>query len=79
MKVKDLIFHLKGIDPELEVCECDINGDVQPIEAPINKERSVYLVREPKPWDRGEDYYEYWTLYPKELERLDEKKVFVIW
>lgn len=79
MKVEDLVSHLEKINPNLEVCCCDINGDIEPVEGALDREKTAYLVRESKPWSGGEDYYEYWTLHPRALEVLEEKKIFIIW
>lgn len=79
MKVEDLISHLKDLKPSLEICTCDINGDVEKVEGFSDRERVAHLVREPKPWNGGQDYYEYWTLNPKGKEALDQKEVFIIW
>ena len=79
MKVKKLIIYLKKLDENLEICTTDLNGDVECIEGFLDKEREVSLVREPKPWDGGDDYYEYWTLKPGDKEILDKKRVFIIW
>jgi len=79
MKVRDLISHLEEINPNLEVCCCDTNGDVEPISGALDREKIAYLVREPKPWNGGEDYYEYWTLHPADLEILEKREVFIVW
>jgi hypothetical protein len=79
MKVKKLINFLLRMDAETEICVCDINGDIECVEGLSNRHKEVYLVREAKPWDQGEDYYEYWTLSPKGKKVLDTKKVFLLW
>ena len=79
MKIKDLIGYLHNLDGDLEMCTCDLNGDVQCIEGFLDKERTAYLVKEPKPWQGGEDYYEYWTLKPEKKEILNQKQVLIIW
>ena len=79
MTVAELINYLQKVDPKTEVCTCDINGDVEAISGLANREKEAYLVREAKPWNQGEDYYEYWTLNPNSKETLDQKKVFLLW
>ncbi|MAG59315.1 hypothetical protein CMO96_00805 [Candidatus Woesebacteria bacterium] len=79
MKVRCLIDHLENIDPNLEVCAADFQGDVAPFHDAFKGTKQIYLVREPKPWNEGEDYYEYWTLYPEKRKILDERTVFIIW
>jgi len=79
MKVKELINYLSELDLDTEICVCDINGDVECVEGLSERHREVYLVRESKPWEQGEDYYEYWTLKPEDKKILSSKKIFLLW